>query len=101
MTEYVLSQGDIAIATLRKPEVLSNLTAEYSQDKLLVLKLDVKESKQILDAFVKAKEVFGRIDVVYNNAGYGTYLSQKTLLLLFIDWYCMTQDGLGRLKGHQ
>lgn len=71
MTEYALSQGDNVIATLRKPEVLSDLAVQYGKDRLLVLKLDVKDRQQILDAFAKAKEVLSRIDVVYNNAGYG------------------------------
>lgn len=72
VTEYVLSQDSIAIATLRRPEVLADLSAKYGKDKLLLLKLDVTHPQEILDAFAKAKEVFGRIDVVYNNAGGGT-----------------------------
>lgn len=70
MVEYVLSKGDIAVATLRKPEVLNELKAKYAVSKLLVLKLDVTKPNDIVDAFNKAKEVFGRIDVVFNNAGY-------------------------------
>lgn len=71
MVEHVLSMGDIAIATLRKPEALDNLKANYSDSQLLVLKLDVTKPKDVTDAFARAKETFGRIDVVFNNAGYG------------------------------
>lgn len=71
MTEFVLRRGDIAIATLRKPEVLDDLKAQYAADKLLTLKLDVTNLDEIAAAFTKAKEVFGRVDVVFNNAGYG------------------------------
>ena len=40
-------------------------------ERLLVLKLDVTKQQDIIDAFQKAKEVFGRVDVVFNNAAYG------------------------------
>ena len=70
-TEQVLNSGDIVIATLRKPEVLADLQAKYPTDRLLVLKLDVTKHQDVIDAFRKAKEVFERVDVVFNNAGYG------------------------------
>lgn len=70
MVEYVLSKGDIAVATLRKPEVLDDLKSKHPASRLLILKLDVIKSKDITDAFAKTQEVFGRIDVVFNNAGY-------------------------------
>ncbi|KAG0697845.1 hypothetical protein DFH29DRAFT_856502 [Suillus ampliporus] len=73
MTEYALSQGDIVVATLRKPEVLSDLAARYPADKLLVLKVDVTKQQDIDSAFARTREVFGRLDVVYNNAGYGIF----------------------------
>ncbi|KAG1786984.1 uncharacterized protein HD556DRAFT_1247409 [Suillus plorans] len=70
MTEYVLSQGDIVVATLRKPQVLSDLAARYSADKLLVLKVDVTKQEDIDEAFARTRSAFGRLDVVFNNAGY-------------------------------
>ncbi|KAG2053314.1 NAD(P)-binding protein [Suillus hirtellus] len=70
ITEYALSQGDIVVATLRKPQVLSNLEARYSADKLLVLKLDVTKQEDIDEAFARTRSAFGRLDVVFNNAGY-------------------------------
>ncbi|KAH9942738.1 hypothetical protein B0H21DRAFT_779899 [Amylocystis lapponica] len=70
-TECVLAKGDIVVATLRKPEMLADLTEKYGSDRLLVLKLDVTSRDEIVAAFAKAQEVYGRIDVVYNNAGYG------------------------------
>ncbi|KAG1730401.1 uncharacterized protein EDB91DRAFT_1059495 [Suillus paluster] len=63
MTECALSQGDIVVATLRKPEALSDLATRYPAEKLLVLKVDVAKQEDI-------DEVFGRLDVVFNNAGY-------------------------------
>ncbi|KAF8996892.1 hypothetical protein BDQ17DRAFT_1363847 [Cyathus striatus] len=70
--KHVLSKGDKAVATLRKPEVLTDLAAKYSALQLLIVKLDVKKEDEIVSAFKAAEERFGRIDVVYNNAGYGT-----------------------------
>lgn len=71
MTEYALSQGDIVVATLRKPQVLSDLAARYPTDKLLVLKVDVTKQEDIDEAFARTRSAFGRLDVVFNNAGYG------------------------------
>lgn len=70
LTELILKNGEIVVATDINPEGLADLQKEYSSDKLLVRKLDVTKSQEITDAFSAAKEAFGRIDVVYNNAGY-------------------------------
>lgn len=70
LVRHVLSKGDIAVATLRKPEVLADLQAQYPADRLLVLKVDVTVHSDIIAAFQKMKEVFGRLDVVVSNAGY-------------------------------
>ncbi|KAF9236700.1 hypothetical protein BU15DRAFT_76660 [Melanogaster broomeanus] len=73
MTELVLSKGDIVVATLRKPEMLEELTARYPKDRLLVLKVDVTKQADIDHAFSQTKEAFGRLDVVFNNAGQGVF----------------------------
>ncbi|KAG1786683.1 uncharacterized protein HD556DRAFT_1521628 [Suillus plorans] len=70
MTEYALDKGDIVVATLRKPQVLSDLAARYPADKLLVLKVDVTKQEDIDEAFARTRSAFGRLDVVFNNAGY-------------------------------
>jgi len=64
-----LNQGEIVVATLRKPEVLQELSASHPEDKLLVLKVDITNQAEIDHAFERTKEVFGRLDVVFNNAG--------------------------------
>ena len=69
ITRDVLSKGDIAVATLRKPEVLNDLAAQYLKERLLLLKVDVTVHQDILDAFQQAKDAFGRVDVVVSNAG--------------------------------
>lgn len=70
LTELVLKNGDRAVATLRKPEVLADLASNHGKDKLLVLKVDVTHPQEIKDAFNEAVKQFGRVDVVFNNAGY-------------------------------
>lgn len=70
MTKTVLDNGDIVIATLRKPSVLDGLKAKYPSDKLHFLKLDVTNKDDINTAFKYAEEKLGRIDIVFNNAGH-------------------------------
>ncbi|KAG0694043.1 hypothetical protein DFH29DRAFT_961684 [Suillus ampliporus] len=69
MVEEVLRNGEIAVATLRKPSVLDDLAAKYPRTQLLVLPLDVTNEAQVKSVFVQAKDAFGHVDVVYNNAG--------------------------------
>ncbi|KAG2149434.1 NAD(P)-binding protein [Suillus cothurnatus] len=73
MTEEVLRNGEIAVATLRKPSVLDDLAAKYPSTQLLVLPLDVTNEAQVKSVFAQAKNAFGHIDVVYNNAGQAFY----------------------------
>lgn len=71
LTELILKNGEVVVATDIVPEGLADLQKEYSTDKLLVRKLDVSKQQEVEDTFAAAKDAFGRIDVVYNNAGYG------------------------------
>ena len=68
MVEYALKKGDNVVATLRRPEELAELQAAHGAA-LLVVKLDVTHTPEISAAFARAKAVFGRVDVVFNNAG--------------------------------
>jgi NAD(P)-dependent dehydrogenase (short-subunit alcohol dehydrogenase family) len=69
-TEAFLQRGDNVVAAVRNPETLKELTNEFSSS-LLVLKLDVTDKKGSFEAIETAKDQFGRIDVLINNAGYG------------------------------
>ncbi|KAH0826056.1 NAD(P)-binding protein, partial [Lanmaoa asiatica] len=69
LTEYLLKEEYRVVATLRKPEALSDLVAQYPSTRLVVVKLDVTQHAEISAAFAKAQEAFGRVDVVFNNAG--------------------------------
>ncbi|KAF8995238.1 hypothetical protein BDQ17DRAFT_1430497 [Cyathus striatus] len=56
VVKLVLSKGDIVIAVLPKPEVLSDLASTYSPSQLLVIKLDVSKPEEIVSAFDVAHE---------------------------------------------
>ncbi|KAG2116841.1 NAD(P)-binding protein [Suillus clintonianus] len=69
MTEFLLKNGNKVVATLRRIEALSDLAKQYPSSQLLIVQMDVVKSSEVTTAFAKAKEVFGGVDVVFNNAG--------------------------------
>jgi NAD(P)-dependent dehydrogenase (short-subunit alcohol dehydrogenase family) len=69
-TEAALRRGDKVVATARNPAVLQPLVTTYG-DAVLPLALDVTDRAAALEAVARGKEVFGRLDIVLNNAGYG------------------------------
>ena len=69
-TEVVLEAGHLVVATARKPEQLADLSKTYG-DRVRTVRLDVTSPAEVQKAVATAKEAFGRIDVVVNNAGYG------------------------------
>ncbi|MFI6596501.1 SDR family NAD(P)-dependent oxidoreductase [Nonomuraea sp. NPDC050536] len=68
--EAALSRGDKVAATARKP--LDELVAAYG-DAVLPLALDVTDKSAVFESVRRAKEHFGRLDVIVNNAGYGLF----------------------------
>ena len=71
MVELLLKKGEIVVATARKPEVLDDIKAKHPATQFIAVKLDVDKTQDITDAFAQAKKAFGRVDVVFNNAGWG------------------------------
>jgi len=69
--EYALSQGYAVVATARNKDKLAHLEA-LDAENLLTVQLDVTKKADIQTAIDCAMQQFGRIDVLINNAGYGT-----------------------------
>jgi NAD(P)-dependent dehydrogenase (short-subunit alcohol dehydrogenase family) len=74
LVEIALEAGDRVAATARNPERLNDLLDRYGRA-VLVPRLDVTDYDAAARVVAQAKETFGRIDVVVNNAGYGDLAS--------------------------
>ncbi|MBB5914424.1 NAD(P)-dependent dehydrogenase (short-subunit alcohol dehydrogenase family) [Nocardia transvalensis] len=75
MSRAVAAAGGRVVATARRPERAQSLRelAAAHPDRVLVLPLDVTDGEQAERAVAEAVNVFGRLDVVVNNAGYGIF----------------------------
>ncbi|MDQ8014569.1 MAG: oxidoreductase [Flavobacterium nitrogenifigens] len=72
LAKLVLAKGDIAVLTARRLEALQEIISGYGE-KALAIQLDVTDTKARQDALKTAAEKFGRIDVLANIAGAGSY----------------------------
>ena len=68
----VLKQGYRAVVTARSVDKVQHFADEYP-DRALALSLDVTQEDDIQAAVEQTLERFGRIDVLFNNAGYGAF----------------------------
>ena len=68
-TEAALKRGDKVVATARKLESIADLKEKYGEN-VLTLELDVTKPEQVKTAVEQAHAHFGRLDIVFNNAGY-------------------------------
>ena len=71
LTEAVLAKGDRVVATTRHPEEIENLVKQYP-DTVKAVSLDITKAEEISSAIDTALSTFGRVDVLVNNAGFGT-----------------------------
>lgn len=67
--EAALKRGDKVAATARNLESIAGLKEKYGEN-VLTLELDVTIAEQVNTAVAKAYAHFGRLDIVFNNAGY-------------------------------
>jgi len=70
LAKLVLERGWCAVVTARNPQQVQDIVAG-SGGRGLALKLDVTDPAQVKEAVKKAEAVFGKVDVLVNNAGYG------------------------------
>ncbi|MFG2071885.1 SDR family NAD(P)-dependent oxidoreductase [Nonomuraea maritima] len=67
--EAALKRGDKVVATARSTASLQTLVETYG-DAVLPLEMDVTDRDAVFESVQRAKEHFGRLDVIVNNAGY-------------------------------
>ncbi|HEY9347429.1 MAG TPA: oxidoreductase [Inquilinus sp.] len=69
VTKAVLDAGDAVVATARTPQAIIDAVGNHPS--LLAAHLDVTKAPEAQEAASIAVRQFGRIDVLFNNAGYG------------------------------
>jgi NAD(P)-dependent dehydrogenase (short-subunit alcohol dehydrogenase family) len=68
----LLKNGYHVALVARRKDLLEKVAAESgAKDRALVLPADITKDDQVKDVFAKAKSTFGRLDVLFNNAGMG------------------------------
>jgi NAD(P)-dependent dehydrogenase (short-subunit alcohol dehydrogenase family) len=80
---HFAKRGWNVAATMRTPETKNDLTAD---DNIKIFKLDVTDIQQVQAATERAIAAFGKIDVVVNNAGAGSYGPLEFAEENTIDW---------------
>ncbi len=71
LAKVAVAQGDVVAGTLRKPEQAAEFEA-LAPGKMLAVQMDVTNPEQIKTGVAQVLSAFGRIDVLVNNAGYGS-----------------------------
>ncbi|WP_316778679.1 oxidoreductase [Pedobacter antarcticus] len=74
LVKQLLAKSYNVVITARDTDKIQDLAEGYENNSL-VLALDVTNKDQVQEVVVRTQEVFGRIDVLVNNAGFGYFSS--------------------------
>ena len=87
------NDGYYVVITGRRKDPLNNTVKEINSDKVFAITCDVGQPESVKNMFSKAMKKFGRLDVLFNNAGGG---APKKLLedLTYDDWQKVVNSNL-------
>jgi NAD(P)-dependent dehydrogenase (short-subunit alcohol dehydrogenase family) len=71
LVKKLIAEGHQVAATSRSLETLEEALADALADQFLPLEVDLSDEASVEGSLLTTWEVFGRIDVIVNNAGYG------------------------------
>lgn len=71
LVKFLVNNGQRVAATSRNKEQLIANTGLFDNSNFLALPVDLSKEEEIAASIDRAKQHFGRIDVIVNNAGYG------------------------------
>lgn len=69
--DKVVEAGHKAVITARSTDKLNQIAKRWGEDKVLAVTADISILADVKNVVAKAKDKFGRIDVVFANAGTG------------------------------
>jgi NAD(P)-dependent dehydrogenase (short-subunit alcohol dehydrogenase family) len=72
LVDELLERGETVVASSRNPSSLEFLRESFGE-RILLPQLDVTDPEQCSSAVQMALQVYGQIDVLVNNAGFGVY----------------------------